>query len=219
MEQKQAELLLEIEDRVAGFLERGLVAENDVITTINEVIPEEMKASIPEEVRNLVLTPRPIPSNDDWTTAPAPGYGNVSTAEPLATWTISSMDEDNNRQFGSSYASSNGATSGASAVVLVEEIDDEPPASAATVAASQAAAELVEIQTAVLFVKDQLSALQSNTDVSKTSMLKLNLREGTQSLERRLEQRAVPAAGGDIAVTAAIMEAQALLMEVKALLN
>jgi hypothetical protein len=127
------------------------------------------------------------------------------------------MDDDDNRQFGSSYASNNGSTSANSGGVA--EQDDEPPASAATVAASQAAAELVEIQTAVLFVKDQLAALQSNTDASKTSMLKLNLREGTQSLERRLEQRAVPAAGGDAAVTAAVQEAQALLNEVKGLLN
>jgi hypothetical protein len=214
IEQKQNELLLELEDRVASFLERGLVAENDVITTINEVIPEEMKASLPEEVRNLVLTPRPIPSTDDWTTAPAPGYGNASTTDSMATWTISSMDDDDNRRFGSSFASSNGATSGGGMI----EDDDEPPASAATVAASQAAAELVEIQTAVLFVKDQLSALQSNTDTSKTSMLKLNLREGTQSLERRLEQRAVPTAGQDNAVTSAVDEAQALLNEVKGLL-
>ena len=198
-------------------MERGLIAENDVINAVNEVIPEEMKASLPEEIRNAVLTPRPIPSNDDWTTAPAPGYGNgaASAGEPLATWTISSIDEDDNRQFGSSYASNNGAGS-----AVIVEIDNEPPASAATVAASQAAAELVEIQTAVLFVKDQLAALQSNTDASKTSMLKLNLREGTQSLERRLEQRAVPAsAGGDPAVTAAVEEAQVLLYEVKALLN
>jgi hypothetical protein len=215
LEQKQNELFLELEDRVAGCIERGLVAENDVISTINEVIPEEMKASIPEGVRDLVLTPRPILSNDDWTTAPAPGYSNNSTSEPMATWTISSMDEDDNRQFGSSYASNNGTTS---AAAVAGGDNDEPPASAATVAASQAAAELVEIQTAVLFVKDQLSALQSNTDASKTSMLKLNLKEGTQSLQRRLEQRVVPAAGGDAAVMAAVQEAQALLDEVKALL-
>lgn len=218
MEQKQNELFLELEDRVAGCLERGLVAENDVITTINEVIPEEMKASIPEGVRDLVLTPRPIPSSDDWTTAPAPGYSNGSTPEATATWTISSMDEDDNRQFGSSFGSSYASNNGAKSAGAVEK-DDEPPVSAATVAASQAAAELVEIQTAVLFVKDQLSALQSNSDASKTSMLKLNLREATQSLERRLEQRAVPAAGGDAAVMVAVEEAQALLNEVKTLLN
>jgi len=214
LDEKQNELFLELEDRVAGCLERSLVAENDVINTINEVIPEEMKASIPEGVRDLVLTPRPILSDEDWTTAPAPGYNNGSIPEPTATWTISSMDDDDNRQFGSSYASTNGATTAAAV-----EDDDEPPATAATVAASQAAAELVEIQTTVLFVNDQLSALQSNTDPSKTSMLKLNLKEGTQSLERRLEQRAVPAAGGDPAVTAAVQEAQALLIEVKALLE
>ncbi|KAL4531413.1 hypothetical protein Ndes2526B_g04465 [Nannochloris sp. 'desiccata'] len=218
MEQKQNELFLELEDRVAGCLERGLVAENDVITTINEVIPEEMKASIPEGVRDLVLTPRPIPPSDDWTTAPAPGYSNGSTPEATATWTISSMDEDDNRQFGSSFGSSYASNNGAKSAGAVEK-DDEPPVSAATVAASQAAAELVEIQTAVLFVKDQLSALQSNSDASKTSMLKLNLREATQSLERRLEQRAVPAAGGDAAVMVAVQEAQALLNEVKTLLN
>ena len=194
---------------MAVFMERGLEAENDVITTINDVIPEEMKSAIPEEVRKAVLTPRPIPSadSDDWTTAPAPAYGN--DAAGMATWTITSMDEDDTRTFGASTGY------GVTAVMEVEE----PPASAATVAASQAAAELVEIQSAVLFVKDQLTALQANTDVSRISMLKLNLREAVQSLARRLDQRALPAAASaDPAVAAAVEEAQVLLDEVNSLL-
>ena len=199
----------ELENRVAVFMERGLEAENDVITTINDVIPEEMKSAIPEEVRKAVLTPRPIPSadSDDWTTAPAPAYGN--DAAGMATWTITSMDEDDTRTFGASTGY------GVTAVMEVEE----PPASAATVAASQAAADLVEIQSAVLFVKDQLTALQANTDVSRISMLKLNLREAVQSLARRLDQRALPAAASaDPAVAAAVEEAQVLLDEVNSLL-
>ena len=199
----------ELENRVAVFMERGLEAENEVITTINDVIPEEMKSAIPEEVRKAVLTPRPIPSadSDDWTTAPAPAYGN--DAAGMATWTITSMDEDDTRTFGASTGY------GVTAVMEVEE----PPASAATVAASQAAAELVEIQSAVLFVKDQLTALQANTDVSRISMLKLNLREAVQSLARRLDQRALPAAASaDPAVAAAVEEAQVLLDEVNSLL-
>ena len=199
----------ELDNRVAVFMERGLEAENEVITTINDVIPEEMKSAIPEEVRKAVLTPRPIPSadSDDWTTAPAPAYGN--DAAGMATWTITSMDEDDTRTFGASTGY------GVTAVMEVEE----PPASAATVAASQAAAELVEIQSAVLFVKDQLTALQANTDVSRISMLKLNLREAVQSLARRLDQRALPAAASaDPAVAAAVEEAQVLLDEVNSLL-
>lgn len=197
-------------------MERGLEAENGVITTINEVIPEEVKSALPEEVRKAVLTPRPIPSaeTDDWTTAPAPGYGGDGA--PMATWTITSMDEEDSSTFG---PSGNVVTmSTASGTVAAMEIE-EPPATAATVAASQAAAELVEIQSAVMFVKDQLAALQANTDASKIGMLKLNLREATQSLARRLDQRAVPAAAGsDPAVAAAVEEAQTLLNEVQTLL-
>lgn len=44
-------------------------------------------------------------------------------------------------------------------------------------ALSAAAAEVVEVNAAVAALREQLSALQSNTDDSRTNMIKLNLRE------------------------------------------
>ena len=226
VEEKQQEVLLEIEDRIAAFIERGLVAENDVISAVNEVIPEDVKSQLPEEVRSAVLTPRPLPSSyssttssgandDDWTTTPTTPYASYDT-KPMATWTITSMDDDSDN--GPSYG-----TNGATSMVDISNSNsnsNSTTGSTTTVAASQAAAELVEIQSAVLFLQDQLAALQANNDPSRTSMLKLNLREASQSLSRRLEQRAVPAAGsgGDATVAAAVEEANALLSEVETLL-
>ena len=186
---------------------------------MNDLIPEEMKAAMSEDLRNAVLTPRPIPSSeaaDDWTTAPAPGFSSSSSEKPLATWTISSMDEeDGAATFGG--PSSAGRTSSSNGNGSSAEGQQSTPVSPAAVAASQAAAELVEIQTAVLAVKNQLAELQANTDVSRTSMLKLNLREATQSLSGRLEQRAL-VVNADPSMAGAVEEAQVLLTEVRSLM-
>lgn len=200
----------EVEDRLVTFLERGLVAENEAIATVSDVIPEDVKSVLPEELRKAILTPRPIPSEEAATSE----WGTAATAEsdakPLATWTITSMDEDDKQFGGRSTASSTGMATG----------DKEAPASATTVAASQAAAELVEIQAAVFAVRESLSALQTNPDASREGMLKLNLREAVQSLSRRLEQCGpATSSSSDNGVGSAVEEAQALLTEVQAIIN
>lgn len=45
-----------------------------------------------------------------------------------------------------------------------------------------AAAEVMEVNAAVAALREQLSALQSNTDESRTNMIKLNLREAEEIL-------------------------------------
>ena len=84
-------LLQEMEDRVAELLEKGLDVENGVIETISGVIPEDMRNSIPEPMKELLLTKRKVPSQDGQTGAAGMGTNNN---KPLATWTISSVDTD-----------------------------------------------------------------------------------------------------------------------------
>jgi hypothetical protein len=207
LDEKQNEVLLEVESRMAGFLERGLGAENEIVTQMDTILPREIKDAMPEELRQAMLMPREVPSSS------VDAFDG--TDKPLATWTITSMDEEDGttERF---YSASMQAASGSTSAPGPSNVDDEPPASAATVAASQAAAELVEIQSAVMSVREQLSTLQSNADASKIPMIKLNLREAAQSLNRRLDQRSVVADNGaDSAATVAVEEARALLIEVE----
>lgn len=87
----------------------------------------------------------------------------------------------------------------------------------AALAANQVAAELVEIQTAVVAVKDALTALKTNAEPSKEGMLRLNLREASQGLQGRLQQTRPGSRSSDAAVDQAVEEAEALLGEVNAL--
>lgn len=199
-----------MESRVATFLQRGLGAENEVIASVAEALPQEVKDALPAEVREALLTPREVPGAggaEAW--AASAGNGTAGQTGPTATWTISSMDEDDAQfpQFPVSASPGGG-----------EEVDDGPPATAATVAASQVAAELVEIQAAVVAVQGRLSDLQSNTDDAKRNILKLNVKEAAAGLATRLRQRAPTPAGADATVTSAVAEAEALLGDVEALL-
>jgi len=176
------------------------------------IIPDDVKASMPEDLKQAVLTPRNIPSADQGYGASADSNGAGMSpsldTRPMPTWTVSSMDESD-QQFPS--------TPSTSGIAAAEMVYAEAPVSAATVAASQAAAELVEIQSAVLGVREQLSALQTNTDSSKTNMLKLNLREASQALNQRLQQRRGVSSNAEVAAAAA--EAEALLVEVESLMG
>lgn len=209
LEEKQAEILRDVEDRVAAFLEKSLGVENEVILRIDDALPQDAKEALPETVKRF-LTVREISSERsvEYTTA------SVGDSKPLATWTITSMDEDDN--FVMPAGSSSMAVGRTTVLPLEEEQDAEPPASAATVAESQAAAEMVEIQAAVMAVREQLTALQNNTEPSKVPMIKLNLKEAAQSLERRLEQRSgVLVGNGDGNAAMAVAEAEELLEEVR----
>ena len=51
-----------------------------------------------------------------------------------------------------------------------------------------AAEELAELRTAVLGVREALSDLRANTEPSRASVLKLNVRDARDSLQRRVNQ-------------------------------
>ena len=198
----------EVEDRLVTFIERGLEVENEAISAVSGIIPDDVKAALPEDLKKIVLTPRIIPSKDvpatpnDQTTSTG-----LSGARPLATWTISSQDELDTVEFGPPGAALNSD-------------DEEPMANAYNAVESKASAELVDIQAAVVSLRQQLTAYRDNTDPSRSNMLKLNLREATENLSLRLNQRSESSrlSSGDGA-SAAVEEAEALLAEVKSMVN
>jgi hypothetical protein len=83
-----------------------------------------------------------------------------------------------------------------------------------------AASEVTEIKLAVSALKDTLEDVRSNTDASRSSMLRLNLKEARDILARRLQETApgmAPAGtGADASLAAATREATVLLDEVDA---
>lgn len=110
------------------------------------------------------------------------------------------------------------AQQGYAEVVVVEE----PPViyTADSVLENQIAAEMTEIKGAVAALKATLEDVRSNTDPTRTSMLRLNLKEARDILQRRLQETApgiAPAGtGSDASLSAATREASVLLDEVDA---
>ncbi|KAL4429817.1 hypothetical protein ABPG77_010934 [Micractinium sp. CCAP 211/92] len=191
LEAKQAEVLGELEDRVVSYLQKGAAAESEVLGSVGAVLPEQLKEALPEPLKEA-LRPR---AYDGSSGASSNGAGS----KPLATWTITSDAEED-------------------LIVVEEAVEDLPPMTPAAIAASQTAAEVMEVNAAVAALREQLAAMQSNTDPSRQPMIRLNLREAEETLARRLEQmtpehRTV----GDVGVQTALQEAEALLAEVRAL--
>lgn len=92
-----------------------------------------------------------------------------------------------------------------------------PTFTAESVAANQVASEMQELKNAVSGVKDTLDAIKLNVDPSKTSMLKLNLREARDQLARRLQEASIAhTSPTDSSVASAVREARILLEEVDA---
>lgn len=189
----------ELENKVAGMVEKGIGAENGIIDTVSGIVPDGVKDSMPAELKELLLTRRDMPGDD------VPGSRE---AKPLATWTISSVDEDsdNDMVYGRQGIGGNGA------------IAEEEAMTTMTVAESQAAAELVEIQMSVSSLKETIDAMKANTDESKKNMLKLNMREARQNLSEKLDECSSTRSAGTPDVMAAVSEAKALLSEVDILL-
>lgn len=83
-----------------------------------------------------------------------------------------------------------------------------------------AASEVTEIKLAVSGLKDALEAVRNNTDSTRSSMLRLNLKEARDILARRLQETApgtAPAGtSADASLSAATREASVLLDEVDA---
>lgn len=86
---------------------------------------------------------------------------------------------------------------------------------AESVAANQMASEMQELKIAVSAVKDSLDGIKANVDPSKTSMLKLNLKEARDLLSRRLSE-STHSSPSDTTISAAVREARILLEEVNA---
>ncbi|KAL4437359.1 hypothetical protein ABPG75_004498 [Micractinium tetrahymenae] len=191
LEEKQAEVLGELEDRVVTYLQKGAAAESEVLGSVGAALPEPLKEALPDPLKE-VLRPK---AYDGGNGASSSG---VAGGKPLATWTITSDVEED--------------------VVLVVEEEELPPMTPAAIAASQTAAEVMEVNAAVAALREQLAALQGNTDPSRQSMIRLNLREAEETLARRLEQMAPEHRSvGDLGVQAALQEAEGLLAEVRAL--
>ena len=200
-EEKQKQLLLELEDRVVGFVEKGIEKENDVIDTLKRSVPEEIQGSLPEEVKGLLFERREVKGS----------RGGM----PLATWTLS--DEDVVVMNGGNGGGGNGG--GVMGQQQQEEEEEEYMPSPEATAQGQAAAELVDIQSSVMVLKENVVAFKSNTDESKNGMLKLNVREASQSLSRKIEQQSVSATrSGNPDIDAALVEARELLQEVNSVL-
>ena len=204
-ERKQNQILLDVEDRLVGFVAKGVDVENTVVDTLSQSIPEELKDSLPEYVREILFEKRELPGES------SDADSKAKVKQPLATWTITSSGSDSD------------------ADIVLRNIreddtsDDEPfemtPLTAASTAKGQAAAELVDLRNSVIVLKENVEALKDNKDESKFGMLKLNVREAAQSLSQRIEQRAISSASsGNPDIDAALIEAKELLGEVNMLL-
>lgn len=99
---------------------------------------------------------------------------------------------------------------------------NEPPViyTADSVLENQIASEVTEIKLAVSALKDALEGVRSNTDATRSSMLRVNLKEARDILARRLQETApgiAPAGTStDASLSAATREASVLLEEVDA---
>ncbi|MEW5298595.1 MAG: hypothetical protein WDW38_000677 [Sanguina aurantia] len=103
----------------------------------------------------------------------------------------------------------------------VEPMDDYPMAAppvtyqSTDVLPNQVAAEMTEIKNAVIGLKLALDSMRVNVDASRVMMLKLTLKEARDQLARRL-QEVSPMTSSDPTISAATVEATALLREVDA---
>lgn len=193
-EEKQEQLLLGIEERVAGFVEKGIEKENDVVDTLKQTVPEDIRESLPEQVKELLFERRRGLVNDS-----APNGRGVA----LETWTLSEED-----------VMSYGIVETEGGFQEEEEYVPSPEATAR----GQATAELMDIQSSVKVLKENVAALQSNTDESKNGMLMLNVREARESLSQRIEQCQMSShALGNPDIAAALVEAKELLLDVNSI--
>ncbi|DBA93499.1 TPA: hypothetical protein ACH3X3_013598 [Trebouxia sp. C0006] len=98
-----------------------------------------------------------------------------------------------------------------------EAFYEEPPLSAEQLSICQSAEELAELQTAVSGVREALSDLRANVELSRAPVLKVNVRDARDSLRRRVNQISPETSARQGApVNDAIREANNLLVEVDA---
>ncbi|KAL6774013.1 hypothetical protein ACKKBG_A23445 [Auxenochlorella protothecoides x Auxenochlorella symbiontica] len=223
IDQKQAEVLEVVETRVADYVEKGTALEAGLKAGVASVLPQGIKDAIPATLRESLLgrdtgrgsgdapasraepaaaeKPQSFANNLLQRQQPAPATApssNGASAPGLATWTITTDEED-----GVARPLSPGAD--------VSGVGDAPPA---------ILAELAEVLQGVGALKSTLLALRTNGDPALGTMSRLNVREAEETLRRRLQQlSAVHAVSAvpDPEVAAAIQEGEALLAESAAL--
>ncbi|RMZ56561.1 hypothetical protein APUTEX25_001408 [Auxenochlorella protothecoides] len=223
IDQKQAEVLEVVETRVADYVEKGTALEAGLKAGVASVLPQGIKDAIPATLRESLLgrdtgrgsgdapasraepaaaeKPQSFANNLLQRQQPAPATApssNGASAPGLATWTITTDEED-----GVARPLSPGAD--------VSGAGDAPPA---------ILAELAEVLQGVGALKSTLLALRTNGDPALGTMSRLNVREAEETLRRRLQQlSAVHAVSAvpDPEVAAAIQEGEALLAESAAL--
>jgi hypothetical protein len=204
-ERKQNQILLDVEDRLVGFVAKGVDVENTVVDTLSQSVPEEVKDSLPEYIRERLFEKRELPCEN------IDASSKTTVKQPLATWTITSSGSDSDADLMVRNMQEDDVTDG--------EPFEMTPLTAASTAKGQAAAELVDLRNSVIVLKENVEALKDNKDESKIGMLKLNVREAAQSLSQRIEQRAISSASsGNPDIDAALIEAKELLSEVNILL-
>jgi len=200
IEARQAELLEQLEERVAIYVEKGSRVEDEILESVSAALPQEVKDALPAELKDLLYQKK--------------GMRETSTnTSQQRQWTYSSSMDANSDDDYNSTINGNG-----SAVVMNsddEEASMMPMPSPQEIASSQLASELVAGQAAVLAVKARLGDVAGNSDVSKDGMLKLNLREARGNLAGWLEQLTPESRKiSDPPIADAVSEAEDLLAEV-----
>lgn len=166
LQEKQTILAQEFETSLAGLVERGVVAESEIVASLKQVLPEQFQTLIPQEIRNA-----------------APQSPAVTQQQAQ------------------------------------EAFYEEPPLSAEQLSISQSAEELSELKAAVQGVREALADLRSNVEPSRSTVLKVNVRDARDSLRRRINQLSPETSSIQGApVSAATLEANSLLAEVDAVL-
>ena len=51
-QQLESHVLQEFETSLAGLVERGVVAESEIVASLKQVLPEQFQTLIPQEIRN-----------------------------------------------------------------------------------------------------------------------------------------------------------------------
>lgn len=205
IEARQAELLEQLENRVATYVEKGSRVEDEVLESVSAALPQEVKDALPAELKDLL---------DQRKRTRGTSTSTSQQQQQQQQWTFSSSMEGNSDDDYRSIANRNG-----SAMVMMNSDDEEaammPMPSPQEIASSQLASELVAGQAAVLAVKARLGDVAGNTDVSKDGMLKLNLREARGNLAGWLEQLAPESRRiSEPPIADAVNEAEDLLAEV-----
>ncbi|KAK2078596.1 hypothetical protein QBZ16_003436 [Prototheca wickerhamii] len=186
LQEKQAEVFDVVETRVADFVEKGVDVETQWRKLVAAVVPDPLKQSIPEPLRDALFSdgsgpaasstapssrspapsltkkpPRSSFANNLLRHAP-PAQARSEVAPGLASWTIDDSED--------------------------EGLGGEPGAAGAD--AEPGPAELEEARAALGMLRAAVLACQTNQDPALHAMLRVNVQETESTMRRRLKQLA-----------------------------